>query len=61
MRILDGLEELEENPRHKNVKKLADKEGYRLRVGDYRVLFSIDDQTRDILVYQIKQRKDAYR
>lgn len=61
VRILNILEELEENPRHRNVKKLADMEGYRLRVGNYRVLFSIDDQARDVLVLQIKQRKDAYR
>ena len=32
---------------------------YRLRVGDYRVLFEINDET--IIVYRIKHRRDAYK
>ena len=32
---------------------------YRLRVGDYRVLFEIEDNT-TIVVYRVKHRKDAY-
>ncbi len=31
---------------------------YRLRVGDYRVLFEVEDEK--ILIYRIKHRKDAY-
>jgi len=43
-----------------NVKRLqVPLYGYRLRVGDYRVLFDIEGDS--ILIYSIKHRKDAYR
>ena len=42
-----------------NIKKLTNfTPEYRLRVGDYRVLFEI--QEKDILIYRIKHRKEAY-
>jgi len=43
-----------------DVKKLAGQAGkYRLRVGDYRILFTLEKDL--ILVHQVKDRKDAYR
>lgn len=43
-----------------DVKKLAGQTGkYRLRVGDYRVLFTLEKDL--IMVHQVKDRKDAYR
>jgi len=43
-----------------DVKKLAGQTGkYRLRVGDYRVLFTLENDL--IFVHQVKDRKDAYR
>lgn len=43
-----------------DVKKLAGQAGkYRLRVGDYRVLFTLEKDL--IFVHQVKDRKDAYR
>ncbi|HEV8666223.1 MAG TPA: type II toxin-antitoxin system RelE/ParE family toxin [Candidatus Paceibacterota bacterium] len=59
-RILLG--NLKEDPfsRALNIKKLQPPlEGYRLRVGEYRVLFDIEEDS--ILIYSIKHRKDAYR
>jgi mRNA interferase RelE/StbE len=42
-----------------DVKRLTDfSPEYRLRVGDYRVLFEVEDEK--ILIYRIKHRKDAY-
>ena len=40
--------------------KLTEEDGYRLRTGDYRVLYRIDDASKRIYVYRIKHRKDAY-
>ncbi len=45
-RIVTRLLALEENPRPTGVKKLQGQESYRLRVGDYRVLYTIDDKTK---------------
>lgn len=61
LRMLARLESLTVNPRSPQVEKLAGSEGYRLRVGDYRVLFTIDDRAQTITVYRIRHRREAYR
>lgn len=44
-----------------NVKALKGGGGYRLRVGDYRVLFEVDDASANTMfIYRIAHRKDAY-
>lgn len=45
---------LASNPRPHGSKKLTDKEGYRIRVGAYRVLYTIDDEAKIIVIYRIK-------
>jgi mRNA interferase RelE/StbE len=53
---------LAENPRHKGSKKLSGSDdGYRIRVGDYRALYTIDDKTKIITIYRIRHRKEVYR
>jgi len=52
---------LEREPRGQQTVKLTKEEGYRLRAGDYRILYRIDDATRYVYVYRIKHRRDAYR
>lgn len=34
---------------------------WRIRVGDYRILYRIDDERRDVLVFEIGHRHDVYR
>ncbi len=60
-RIIQRLLALEENPRPQKVKKLQGEESYRLRIGDYRVLYSIDDKKKEIIVYAVGHRKEVYR
>ncbi len=62
-RILDRIEELAADPHTmRNVKRLVEHEvAYRLRVGDYRVLFDLDDIIRIIDVIDILPRGRAYR
>ncbi|MDP1713587.1 MAG: type II toxin-antitoxin system RelE/ParE family toxin [Anaerolineales bacterium] len=60
-RIIQRLLVLEENPRPQGVKKLQGEESYRLRIGDYRALYSIDDKKKEILVYAIGHRREVYR
>lgn len=59
--IFERITRLQTNPRQMGVEKLEAEEGYRLRVGHYRVLFTINDKTRTIEIYRIKHRKEAYR
>lgn len=52
---------LAEDPRPRNCRKLQGREGWRIRVGDYRVIYEIDDTTREVLVVTLVHRKDIYR
>ena len=61
-RVLSRLVSLTRNPRPKGCRKLAGADSeWRLRVGDYRVLFSIDDSTRVVEIVAIRHRREAYR
>jgi len=52
---------LAENPRPPGAKKLTAREGYRVRVGDYRVLYQVDDEARLVTIYRVMARGDVYR
>jgi len=58
-RIVRGLEKLALDPPQGDIKTLEGKDGYRLRVGGYRVLFDIEENM--ILVYDIAPRGQAYK
>ena len=59
--VRNAVGALELNPRPHGVKKLSGTyDGYRVRVGDYRILFTIDDHRKAVTVYRIRHRKDAY-
>lgn len=62
-RIFQKIEELGRNPFEKNnVKKLVEFDiSYRLRVGDYRILFERDDSIHIIDIIDIRHRKESYR
>jgi mRNA interferase RelE/StbE len=61
-RIHKSLGGLANEPRGTQTKKLMTADNlYRLRVGDYRILYEIDDQSRLVLVHGVRHRKDAYR
>ena len=61
-RIKAAIDGLGENPRPLGVRKLRGRENeWRIRVGRLRVLYTIHDATRRILVYRVTDRKDVYR
>lgn len=61
-RILSAIEQLSINPYPKNMKKLKGFENlYRLRVGDYRVIYEVDEENKTIVVHYVRHRKDAYK
>ncbi len=47
------------NPRPKGCLKLTDKEGYRIRVGNYRILYKIDDKSKIVIIYRIKRKSET--
>lgn len=53
---------LETEPRPHGVKAMAGHRGlFRIRVGDYRILYEIDDEAAVVTVTRIRQRGSAYR
>jgi mRNA interferase RelE/StbE len=60
-RIAIGLLSLAEQPLPSNVKKLKGSDGYRIRIGDYRILYTIDMQKEEVFVFAIGHRKEIYR
>lgn len=60
-RIIEALLSLKDNPLPRNAKKLHGPEGMRLRVGNYRVLYIVDDAKKRIEVISVADRKEVYR
>ncbi len=60
-RIQERLLAFEQNPRPYGIKKLQGEEAYRLRIGDYRVLLTIDDQEQIVTIFAVGHRRDVYR
>jgi len=59
--ILSRIEALGQNPRPSGVKKLASVQNlYRIRVGDYRVVYEIRDRALIIVVVKVGHRRDVY-
>ena len=62
LRIYEHLDQLTADPfTMPGVKKLKGQENYRLRVGDYRVLYLIEDAELLILVVDVGHRREVYR
>lgn len=59
-RILARLAGLETNPRPPDVKKLTGRDAWRIRVGDYRVIYEIHDRVLQIIVIAIGHRREVY-
>lgn len=60
-RILDVIQSLADDPRPPQSKKLSGQERYRLRQGNYRILYTIEDDQLIICVVKVGHRRDVYR
>jgi mRNA interferase RelE/StbE len=60
-RILARLTGMETNPRPPDVRKLKGRAAWRIRVGDYRVIYEIYDRISQIIVLTIGHRGNIYR
>jgi len=60
-RIVRHLVKLEENPHPSGSKKLQGENAYRMRVGDYRILYTIEITSKLITIYAIGHRREVYR
>ena len=60
-RIIRAIRSLANVPRPHGVKKLSNREAWRIRVGDYRIIYEIHDDRLVILVVVVGHRGDVYR
>ena len=60
-KILSHIYKLQEEPRPVGIQKLTNEEGYRIRSGNYRILFTIEEKSKTVFIYRIKHRKNVYR
>lgn len=59
--ILERIKLLAYNPFPPGSKKLINREGWRVRVGDYRILYTIDNKKGKLTILSVAHRKEAYR
>jgi mRNA interferase RelE/StbE len=60
-RIISALLSLEKNPRPKGFEKVRGTELWRIREGNYRLVYHIDDEEKVVTVVRIGHRRDVYR
>jgi mRNA interferase RelE/StbE len=60
-RILAAIDDLQTDPRPRGCKKLKGADDlFRIRIGDYRVIYEVSDEEVAVLVIRIRHRKQAY-
>ena len=60
-RLIAKIRRLAQKPRPSGCEKLSGEEKYRLRQGDYRILYSVDDADSTVVVVKLGHRRDVYR
>ena len=60
-RITGAIELLARNPYPPAARKLSNRLAYRVRVGDYRIIYSVNDSTIIVMVLAVGHRRDVYR
>lgn len=60
--IFNTVKSLSENPFPLNCKKIKGSESsYRIRIGDYRIIYEVESKQKMVTIYHIRHRKDAYK
>ncbi len=61
-RVWQRFELLKQQPFPRQALKLEGSEGlYRLRVGDYRIIYGVDVQAREVVIHHVRHRREVYR
>lgn len=60
-RVLEAIKELENEPRPTSSKKLHGVLGYRVRVGDRRIVYTVDDTAKVVTITRVRDRGEVYR
>jgi len=55
------IDSLSQNPFPSGYKKLFEEESYRIRIGNYRIVYSVDTNSKIVVIERAKHRRDVYR
>jgi len=62
LKIDEAILSLKDQPfPHPQSKKLKGQDRCRLRVGDYRVVYTVDEKQRTVVIYRVRHRREVYR
>jgi len=60
-RVKRAILALADKPRGQKSKKLTGRDGWRIRIGRYRIIYEVDDQARTVVILHVGHRKNVYR
>ncbi|MBW6468787.1 MAG: type II toxin-antitoxin system RelE/ParE family toxin [Coriobacteriia bacterium] len=60
-RIMERIGALADEPRPPGAEKLSTRERYRIRQGDYRIIYEVEDRVVTVWVIKVGHRRDVYR
>lgn len=60
-KVQNAITKLADNPRPHKSKKLTGRDGWRIRIGDYRAIYLIEDNNLIVIVVEIGHRKEVYK
>jgi mRNA interferase RelE/StbE len=60
-RIGEAIEKLADEQYPQGVKKLTNRPGWRVRIGEYRVIYTVDDDERLVRIWRVAHRREVYR
>lgn len=60
-RLVERIRALANEPRPPGCQKLSGHDKYRLRQGDYRVVYLVDDAAREVTIFKVGHRREVYR
>jgi mRNA interferase RelE/StbE len=61
-RVLQRIEQLQDDPFPRQASRLSGTEQlYRIRVGEYRIVYGVDKETRQVTIHHVRHRREVYR
>jgi mRNA interferase RelE/StbE len=61
LKVKLAIQKLADDPRPRGSRKLSGRSGWRVRVGEYRIIYEIDNDSHSVTIFHIGHRRDVYR
>jgi mRNA interferase RelE/StbE len=61
VKLIDRIRSLSAHPRPHGCEKMAGEDRYRIRQGDWRFIYTVDDHSKTVTIYKVGHRREVYR